>query len=201
MIRQFLPSTGSLGRLSLLLRYYALLRLLVARPASLWLSLCSAVPPLRGHNEISQVPRETLRACAVFSDPGRTFTPSPEDDRRLGELLLPAAFACDLRRCRCLIPFVVAVSPPRGVSVLPSPIANTGAPTTYFLSGLNRTAPALAVYASQRRLVTTPRKTRLQPVANLFCAGLSPAGFLVRFQSRLHDFLLTQAFLAQCYAK
>jgi len=40
------------------------------------------------------------------------------------------------------------------------------------LSGLYRAASALAVYASQPRLATAPRKTRLQPVANPCCAGL-----------------------------
>jgi hypothetical protein len=73
-------------------------------------------------------------------------------------------------------------------------------PTTSFLSGLNRTAPALDVYA---RSADSRRSTQdsLAAGGQPSCAGLPPAGFVMRFQSCLHHFLLTQAFLAQCYAK
>ena len=118
-----------------------------------------------------------------------------------GELLFSTAFARCLRNYRCLIPFLIAVSPPRGISVWPAHITTSRAPTINLLSRLNHAAPALAVYASQRRVTATPRKTRLQLVANLYCAGLSPAGFHRGFPPCLHGFLLTQASLAQCYTK
>jgi len=45
------------------------------------------------------------------------------------------------------------------------------------LSRLNRSAIALAVYASQCKVTLAPRKTRFRLVANLCRAGLPPAGF------------------------
>jgi len=48
-----------------------------------------------------------------------------EDNRSSGESLLPAAFASR----RCLIPCMVAVSPPRGASMLPSVKSKTSAST------------------------------------------------------------------------
>src|SRR5262252_5257116 len=63
--RQLLPSTGSLGRLPPLRRYYSLLRLLTVRPAPPRF-LCSAVPAPpcggAGDDEVSQVPGEPTRA-------------------------------------------------------------------------------------------------------------------------------------------
>jgi len=44
------------------------------------------------------------------------------------------------------------------------------------LSGLTRTAFALAVYASQAPLRCRRRKTRFRLVANLYRAGFPPAG-------------------------
>jgi len=44
--RRLLPSAGSLGRLSLLHRYYVALRRPLVLPAPLCSSLCSAVPGL-----------------------------------------------------------------------------------------------------------------------------------------------------------
>jgi len=61
MTRQRLPSVGSLGRLSPLLQYYALLRLLVTRLDSPWFPLVPRYRPKKknpsaGSAEISQVP-------------------------------------------------------------------------------------------------------------------------------------------------
>ncbi len=49
------------------------------------------------------------------------------------------------------------------------------------LTRLNHAAHMLAVYASQRRLPETPRKTRFQLVASLCWAGFHPPGPNERF--------------------
>ncbi len=59
------------------------------------------------------------------------------------------------------------------VSMLPSAISRTSAPATWNLSGLNRTAYALAVYASQPGIAPRPRKTRFRLLARLCRMGLA----------------------------
>src|SRR4051812_48853292 len=87
MTRQRLPSVGSLGRLSPLHRYYALLRLLVTRLDSPWLPL---VPRYRPKKNFSRKCRDlpgswvTLCTYAALSDPGRIFVPNHEDEPTRG---------------------------------------------------------------------------------------------------------------------
>lgn len=67
-----------------------------------------------------------------------------------------------------------------------------------YISGLNSTASAIAVYASQSRVAPEPRKTRSRLVANPLPTGLVPARAPVRsFRHRLHDFLFSRLCLAQ----
>src|SRR5258708_9946251 len=86
--RQRLPSVGSLGRLSPLLRYYALLRLLVIHPALPQLTLGSAVPSEK--KNLGRKRRDlpgywvTLCSYAALYDPGRIFVPSHEDEPARG---------------------------------------------------------------------------------------------------------------------
>lgn len=65
MPRPPLSSTGSLGLVPPLPRYYERLGLLVAHPASLRF-LRSAVPAFAGDGEISQVPGEPSHACPAL---------------------------------------------------------------------------------------------------------------------------------------
>ncbi len=152
MTRQRLPSAGSLGRLSRLLRYYALLRLLVARPASPQLPLGSTVPTEKKtfSRKRRDLPGSWVALCtyATLYDPGRIFVPSHEDDTTRG-VAVPGDFRPRSDRCRCLSPCCLAVSTPRGTSILPPLFKTTRAPATSKLSGLNHAASALAVYASQ----------------------------------------------------
>lgn len=121
-----------------------------------------------------------LRLCrALRPRSGRTRLAS-EDGRRSRESLFPAAFACS---SHCLpvpqsTPWSL-FSPPRGASVLSPPYITTRTPTSCKLSGLNRTASALAVYASQLRVAPTPRKTR-------FPAGGQPLPGGLDFPLGLH---------------
>src|SRR6187402_847137 len=91
--------------------------------------------------EVSQVPGEPTRAYAALLDPGRTFTPSHEDDRRCGESLFPAAFACGSSPLpvphsaheRCL-----AAS--RRIGSAPESLYAKGSGRSYLISGLIRAA-------------------------------------------------------------
>lgn len=86
-----------------------------------------AIAGLSGGDEVSQVPGEPSCTYAAFSDPGRTSAPSLEDDRANGELLFPAAFACGSRRCRCLIPSLIAgLSASRRLGAAPAFFNNEG---------------------------------------------------------------------------
>src|SRR5450432_4286583 len=88
-----------------------------------------------------------------------------------GELLFPATFVCDLNRCRCLSPHCLAVSPPRGTSMPPPLWSTTRAPEIRFFRG-SITRPQCSLSTLRSPPHDGPRKTRLQPVANLCCAGL-----------------------------
>src|SRR6188768_2269208 len=88
MTRQHLPSVGSLGRLSPLHQYYALLRLLVTPLASPRFPL---VPRYRQKKKpFSRKCRDlpgswvTLCTYAALYDPGRIFVPSHEDEPTRG---------------------------------------------------------------------------------------------------------------------
>ena len=95
MIRQRLPSAGSLERLS---RPSSVLRTATTPHRS---SRFALVFPLLGGTAArgfrGGLPGSwgTLRAFAMLSDPGPTSSPSLGDDLRFGESLFPAAFACD----------------------------------------------------------------------------------------------------------
>src|SRR5258708_4347878 len=150
--RQRLPSVGSLGRLSPLLRYYALLRLLVIHPALPQLTLGSAVPSEKKNlgRKRRDLPGSwvTLCTCAALYDPGRIFVPSHEDETTRG-----VAVAGDF----CLRPKSLPVPQsalPRclaaswHVNTAPALVNDEGS-SDKVLSGLNHAASVLAVYASQ----------------------------------------------------
>lgn len=183
MTRQHLSSTGSLGRLSPLPRYYWLLRLPTAIPLRFGLpsarrylarhlrsragarillgpEACSPGAPAGrlGDGRISQVPGESSCAFALPSDPGRASVP------------------------RLLRYFGTAPAP-----------MTTKASALMIISGLDFTAFALAVYASQPG---SPRlHARLASGWWLASTGrdLDPQDSSVGFRHRLHDFPLTQA--------
>ena len=177
MTRQLLPSAGSLGRLSLLHRYYSLLRLLAAPPAPHRLSLCSAVPvpPLptsQETDEVSQVPGKPSCAYAALSDPGRTFTPSPEDDRGNGELPLTGGFRP--RPMPLPVPHSVpgrCLAASWRAGTAPALQNDEGSSINFAFGALSRGLDARCLRFAGR-LATAPRKTRLQPVANPCCTGL-----------------------------
>jgi hypothetical protein len=83
---------------------------------------------------------------ATLSDSGGTLAPSHEDDSGAGSCCSPAAFAMN---AGASVLTIVAVSPPRGASVLPALIEQRRLPTTISLSKLHHAAHILAVYASQ----------------------------------------------------
>jgi hypothetical protein len=152
MTRQRLPSAGSLGRLSLLLRYYALLRLLVARPASPQLPLGSTVPTEK--KTFSRKRRDlpgswvTLCTYAALYDPGRIFVPSHEDEPTRG-----VAVAGDFRLRPQSLPVPQSALPrclaaSWHVDAAPALVNDEGSSDSV-LSGLNHAASVLAVYASQ----------------------------------------------------
>jgi hypothetical protein len=97
-----------------------------------------------------------------------------EDDLRCGELPFSGGFR---QGAGAAVLTIVAVSPPRGASVLPPPIEQRRLPTTISLSKLNHAALVLAVYASQLSFpllaVVRPRKTRFRLVASLYRAGVT----------------------------
>jgi hypothetical protein len=109
-----------------------------------------------------------------------------------GELLFPTAFA----RVRASFLALVAVSPPRGASMLPSAQSHVD-----FHVALNFGAQSHGLFARCLRFaaflpgcpVVRPRKTRFRLVVSLCHTGLRPLGSLVKFLLRLHRFLLTQA--------
>jgi len=198
MLRQRLPSAGSLGRLSRLPRYYALLRLLAARPASPQLSLGSAVPP---EKKISRKRRDlpgswvTLCTYAALYDPGRISVPSHEDDTTRG-------VAVDRRLSPATS--VAAGASVRTVSLSRRLVARRCCPRSSKRRGLQQFVSFRGSITRPQRSLSTlrstphdvPRKTRLQLVANLCCAGLVTrrATFKV---SAFHRVLLGQACLAQ----
>lgn len=102
--------------------------------------------------EPSRSPRFLGSPCtyAAFSDPGRTFAPSHEDDRGRGESLLPTAFA------RGSSPLSVPQSAPdrclaasRRFGCAPGLLNARRLRRENKISGLHRAASVLAVYASQ----------------------------------------------------
>ncbi len=171
--RQHLSSTGSLGRLSPLRRYYWLLRLPTAHPASLWSPLGSAVP-----RATSSSPRRSAHPARAwglfFRCPGRSF-------RRRSDL--PGSWGVLLCVCPALRP-----RPSLGTSPVTVPRCsprsdddeglcidgNFGARSHGFRTHCLRFAA---------RVAPDPRKTRFRLVASLYRAGFGPAGLRCRFPS------------------
>ena len=175
MTRQRLPSVGSLGRLSPLLQYYALLRLLVTHLDSPWFPLVPRYRPKKKtfSRKCRDLPGSWVTLCtyAALSDPGRIFVPSHEDEPTRG-VAVPGDFRPRLTSLpvpqsalsRCL-----AAS--WHVDAAPA-LVNLEGSSSYFLSGLNHAASALAVYASQPASRQDHARLACQLVANLCCAGL-----------------------------
>jgi len=197
MTRQRLPSAGSLGRLSRLPRYYALLRLLAARPASPQLSFGSTVLPEKNRRKRRDLPGSWVTLCtyAALYDPGRIFVPSHEDDTTRG-------VAVD-RRLSPATSVAVGASV-RTVSLSRRLAARRYCPRSSKRRGLQLhvrfrgsiTRPQRSLSTLRRPPHDGPRKTRLQLVANLCCAGLVTRRGTFKV-SAFHRFLLGQAFLAQ----
>jgi hypothetical protein len=139
-----------------------------------------------GDDEVSQVPGEPTRACAALSDPGRTFAPSHEDDRGDRGVAVADHFRVQrLSRCRCLIPILVAVSPPRGASAWPPRQERPRAPYVEINFGAQSRGLSTRCLRFAARIAAGPRKTRFRLVANLCRADLrAPTGFLVKFRTR-----------------
>jgi hypothetical protein len=153
------------------------------------LSFGSAVPlpvalarPL-GNGEISQVPGGASPvAYAAFSDPGRAFVPCL-GGRPAGRGVAGAGdFRLRLLACRCLIPSHTSLSRRLAARRYSPRSRSRRGPRRYvkFRGSITRPQRSLSTLRSTPRDV--PRKTRLQPVANLYCAGLSPARLLSKFQ-------------------
>jgi hypothetical protein len=147
------PSAGSLGRLSLLHRYHEVLRLAVRPPALLRSSRRSAVLRQLLAAERPASPRFLGDPCsrATLFDPGGTsvswsLRTSTASGLHCSRRLSPALLALPVSHSepsRCL-----AASRPRGAAVA---LLNNAGSHDQILSGLNRAAHTLAVYASQDR--------------------------------------------------
>jgi hypothetical protein len=196
MTRQRLPSVGSLGRLSPLHRYYALLRPLVTRLDSPWFPLLPRYRPKK--NLLPGVPRSPrflgnpLHLCHALR-PRPVFVPSHEDEPlrgvavsddfrpRLSSLPVPQSA---LSRC-------LAAS--WHVDAAPALVNDEGS-SGYFLSGLNHAASVLAVYASQHASRRTTQDSLAAGGQPLLRGIGYPPGYVRGFNS---CFLLGQACLAQ----
>ncbi len=122
VVRHSLPSTGSLGHFPCFNGYYEGLGLLAARPASLRIPSNGSTFLAKGDDGISQVPGGPWRACLAHRPRWVRCIQSDHSGWPSYPLL---------QRC-CLPLWVDGVGTHR-----------------HFLSGLNHTAPTLAVYASQ----------------------------------------------------
>src|ERR1700694_4841820 len=172
--RCLLPSTGSLGLVPPLLRYYQALRLPAALPrrfvafapryrrcalgfalraqgaALTGQGLFTGLPTtgsFDGNDRTSQVPGGPLYERALLSDPGGTSA--------LGHYR---------------------------ASMLPSAQRTASAPTTMLISGLNHTARPFAVYASQSGLLHRHARLASGWLANLSGRTGYPLGPTERFQ-------------------
>ena len=144
------PPLGRSGSYPSVHWYYERLRLPIGHPASLWSSLGLAVP--------TYVSRRRRRRQGLLRSWG-TSGRAPPSQTPVGPLRLAMRTTAGAGSCCCPAAFAVmpvphsspsiAVSPPRGASVLPPPIAQRRLPTTISLSKLNHAAFVLAVYASQ----------------------------------------------------
>lgn len=197
MTRQRLPSVGSLGRLSPLHRYYALLRLLVTRLDSPRLPLVPRYRPKKKtfSRKCRDLPGSWVTLCtyAALSDPGRIFVPSHEDEPTRG-----VAVPDDFRPRHQSLPVPQSalsrcLAASWHVDAAPA-LVNLEGSSDYFLSGLNHAASMLAVYASQpasRRTTQDSLAAGGQPLLR----GIGyPPGYVRGFNS---CFLLGQACLAQ----
>ena len=87
--------------------------------------------------------------------------------------------------------------PSCGTPMLPSAVTMASAPATVNVSGLNHTAYALAVYASQPGIAPRPRKTRFRLSAILCRMGFDyPSSPLQGLVDHFIQHLLAQACLA-----
>ena len=164
MARRPLPSAGSLGSVPPLRRYYEALRLPAARPAAL---RCLRLAVSRSHPRFAPV----AAGCAGRG-PGVGHPVAPAGTCREGDgaSQVPG-------EPRVSVPCSPTPAGPRapghcGAATRPSVTLTTSAPAMMSISGLNRTARSLAVYASQRRVTPAPRKTRFRLLARLCRAGL-----------------------------
>ena len=149
--RHLRPSTGSLGRLSLLHRYHEVLRLAVHLPASLRSSRRSAVLQRPSLQSSRRLPGSwaTLASRATLSDPGgilmpwslRTSTASGLHCSRQLSLCFRAPVShSDPSRC-------LAASRHKDAAFR---YLNDVGSHNLILTGLNHAAHSLAVYASQK---------------------------------------------------
>ena len=141
LARRLLPSTGSLGSVPPLHGYYSTLRIPSTRPAAL---RCLRLAVSRSHPLFAPVAAECNRPRAWSWSPGTSGRELPR--RRRG---LPGSW-----RTLVNVPCSPTPAGPRapghcGAAARPSVPMTTSAPANFFISGLNRTARSLAVYASQ----------------------------------------------------
>jgi hypothetical protein len=127
--------------------------------------LCFGCPSARRYRAVDQRPHRRRRGLSgSWGTSGRALrsqTPAGplrlalEDDCRCGELLFPAALAT---RAGASILTMVAVSPPRGASMLPPRTCTAAAPTTtFFRSSITRLAASLSVFPDIARNTTGGR--------------------------------------------
>ena len=171
MTRQFLPSTESHGSLPPLLRYYSLLRLLPAHPASLWSSLVSAVPSC-----ILLFAPSQAECCPL--GPG-VISPGP----RAGvSRWRPAALPGSWETLLCVCPALrlrpdLHASPFLGTSVLP-PLILRRRPQLLLTFEARSHSFHTRCLRFAGRITPTPRKTRFRLVASLYRMGFEPIGSL-----------------------
>ena len=117
--------------------------------------LRSGCPSARQYRHVSRRRRRRRGLLRSWGASGRTpRSQTPVGTLRLAMRTTSGAGSCCCRQLSpsCPVPHSspsIAVSPPRGASVLPPPIAQRRLPTTISLSKLNHAALVLAVYASQ----------------------------------------------------
>jgi hypothetical protein len=146
LARRLLPSTGSLGSVPPLPRYYSTLRIPTTHPAALRFLRTGGIPVA---SEFRSHGRRMRRPWAWSWSPGTSRRESAE------KMEGPPRFLGNPKVNVPRSPTPAGSQAPGhgGTATRPSVSSTTSAPASFFISGLNRTARSLAVYASQRRLL------------------------------------------------
>ena len=164
-----LPSTGSLGSVPPLHRYYR------GAPTPHRPSRLTSLPSLRS-TVVASLLRSHRWPVACAREPGPFIAGGPPGTYPTETMGSPRFLDEPFRVCRALRPRRDLRARPSRRLHAASALADVRLPHELCLSRLHHAARTLAVYASQDRSPHRSRKTRFRLVARLRRAGLSPAG-------------------------